>query len=126
MANMSTYLQNSLLNATLRNTPYTSPGTVWVALYTSNPTAGDVGVEVSGGSYGRAQIVFNAPSGGAATNNADINITGMPAITVTHIGIRDSSAGGNLLFYGAVGAPKTTNTNDTYTIKAGDLTLALS
>jgi hypothetical protein len=126
MANLSTYLQNALLNAVLRNTTYTSPGTVWVALYTSNPTAGDTGTEVSGGTYARASITFNAPSGGAVTNTADVNITGMPAVTVTHIGIRNASTGGNLLFFGAVGAPKTTNVNDTYTIRAGDLTLALS
>lgn len=126
MANMSTYLQTALLNATLRNTTYTSPGTVWVALYTSNPTAGDVGTEVTGGTYARAAISFNAPSGGAVTNTADVNITGMPAVTVTHIGIRNASTGGNLLYFGAVGAPKTTNVNDTYTIRAGDVVLALS
>lgn len=50
----------------------------------------------------------------------------MPAITVTYIAIRDASTLGNLLYYGQVGAPKTTNVGDTYTIRAGDLTIALS
>lgn len=126
MATLSTYLQNALLNATLRNVPYTSPGTVWVALYTSNPSAADTGTEVSGGSYARTQIIFNAPSGGAVTNTADVNVVGMPAITVSYIGIRDASTLGNLLYYGQVGSPKTTNVGDTYVIRAGDLTLALS
>lgn len=119
-------MQNALLNAVLRNTTYTSPGTVWVALYTSNPTVSDTGTEVTGGSYARVSIAFNAPSGGAVTNSADVNITGMPATTVSYIGIRNASTAGNLLFFGAVGAPKTTNANDTYTIRAGDLTIALA
>ena len=38
MSAMSNYLENALVNATLRNTTYTSPATVYVGLYTSDPT----------------------------------------------------------------------------------------
>lgn len=48
MAEMSNYLENALINATLRNTSYTSPATVYLALYTSDPTDADSGTEVSG------------------------------------------------------------------------------
>ena len=41
MAEMSNYLENALINATLRNTSYTTPTTVYVALYTSDPTDAD-------------------------------------------------------------------------------------
>ncbi len=53
MAEMSNYLENALINATLRNTSYTSPTTVYVALYTSDPTDADSGTECSGTSYAR-------------------------------------------------------------------------
>ena len=53
MSEMSNYLENALVNAVLRNTSYTSPATVYLALYTSDPTDADAGTEVSGTSYAR-------------------------------------------------------------------------
>lgn len=126
MATMSTTLQNSLLNATLRNVAYTSPGTVWLALYTSNPTANDTGTEVAGNGYARQTIAFNAPSAGSCTNSADVVISNMPAITITYIGLRTAATGGTLLYYAALGAAKTTNLGDAYTVRAGDLTVVMS
>jgi len=38
MAAMSNFLENALINATLRNTSYTSPAVVYVGLYTTDPT----------------------------------------------------------------------------------------
>lgn len=38
MAALSNYLRNALLNAVLRNSSYSSPATVYLALYTSDPT----------------------------------------------------------------------------------------
>jgi hypothetical protein len=125
MAALSSYLENALLNAVLRNTAFTSPTTVYLALYTTNPTASDTGTEVTGGSYTRQVVTFSAPSGGTAVNSADVNFPGMPAITIGWVGIRSASTAGNLLFYGALAAAKTTNAGDTFTVKAGDLNAAL-
>ena len=126
MAMLSTYLENALLNATLRNTAYTSPATVYLALYTSNPTAADTGTEVTGGSYARQSIAFSAPSGGTTSNSATINFTAMPACTVTHMGIRDAAAAGNLLYFGPLSASKVVNSGDTFTLNSTDLALALT
>ncbi len=38
MAAMSNYLENALINEVLRATGYTAPTTVYVALFTSDPT----------------------------------------------------------------------------------------
>ncbi len=46
MAEMSNYLENALINVTLRATAYTAPTTVYLALYTSDPTDADTGTEV--------------------------------------------------------------------------------
>jgi hypothetical protein len=54
MAEMSNYLEDALINATLRNTSFTSPAVVYLGLYTSDPTDADTGTEVSGNAY--AQI----------------------------------------------------------------------
>jgi len=72
MAEMSNYLENALVNATLRNTSYTSPAAPFLALYTSDPTDADSGTECSGTSYARQSITFGAPSNGVTTNSAAI------------------------------------------------------
>ena len=46
MAEMSNYLENALIDATLRNTSYTSPTTVYVALHTADPQDDASGAEV--------------------------------------------------------------------------------
>jgi hypothetical protein len=51
---------------TLRNTTYTAPATVYVSLWTSDPTDAGSGTEVStsGTSYARQSVTFGAPSNG--------------------------------------------------------------
>lgn len=118
---------NALLNAVLRSTTYTSPGAVYLAAYTTAPSAAaGTGVEVTGGSYARAQITFGAAANGACSNAAEIDITGMPAVTIRGLAIMDASTGGNMLFYGVLATPKSTNAGDTLVVKVNDLNCALS
>jgi hypothetical protein len=128
MAEMSNYLENALVNATLRNTAYTSPSTVYLALYTSDPTDADTGTEVSGTSYARQSITFGAPSNGASTNSAAIEFpqAGGSWGTVTHIGIRDASTAGNLLYHTPLDASKTIATGDVFRIAVGSLSVTLA
>lgn len=125
MPAISTYLANAVLNASLRDIAYTSPGTVYLACYTSNPTAADSGTEVSGGSYARPVLAFAQPNGGTSVNSIDVSIPGMPAVTVTHLGIRDAPNGGNLLFYGPLSTARTLNAGDSFIVRAGDLNAAV-
>ena len=128
MAEMSNYLENALINATLRNTSYTTPSTVYLALYTSDPTDADSGTEVSGTSYARQSITFGAPSNGVSTNSAAIEFpqAGGSWGTVTHVGIRDASTSGNLLFHTALDASKTIATGDVFRIAIGSLSVTLA
>lgn len=128
MAEMSNYLENALINATLRNTSYTSPTTVYLALYTTDPTDADTGTEVSGGSYARQSITFGAPSNGTSTNSAAIEF---PAATgnwgtITHVGIRDALTSGNLLYHTALDASKTINNGDIFKILTSNLSVTLA
>jgi hypothetical protein len=128
MSAISNYLENALINAVLRNIPYTSPSAVYLALYTSDPTDANTGTEVTGGSYQRQQITFGAPNDGTVSNSNEILFPVATANwgTVTHIGILDAATGGNLLFYGAVTTPKTISTNDQLKINAGDISITLA
>lgn len=128
MAEMSNYLENALINATLRNTSYTSPTTTYLALYTSDPTDADTGTEITGGSYVRQAITFGAPSNGTSTNSAAVEFPQATADwgIISHVAIRDAVTSGNLLFHTALDASKTINNGDVFKITAGNLSVQLS
>lgn len=128
MSEMSNYLENALINGTLRATNYTAPSTVYLALYTSDPTDADTGTEVSGGSYARQSITFGAPSNGVTTNSADITFPTASASwgTVGWIGIRDALTGGNLLYHSPLDTSKVIGSGDIFKITAGNLSVTLS
>lgn len=128
MAEMSNFLENALINATLRNTSYTSPATVYLALYTSDPTDADTGTEVAGNAYVRQAITFGAPSNGVSTNSAAIEFpqaTGSWG-TVSYVGIRDASSAGNLLFHTPLDASRAIATGDVFRIAIGSLSVAFA
>ena len=59
MAAFSDYLEGAVLDATLRNTSYSSPSTVYLALFTSDPTDAGSGTECSGTNYARQSVAFS-------------------------------------------------------------------
>ena len=128
MAEFSNYLENAVINAVLRNTSYTSPTTVYVGLYTTDPTDADTGTEVSGGSYARTSVAFDAPSNGVTQNTADLTFPTATASwgTVTHIGLHDASTGGNLLFHTPLDTSKAIDSGDIFKITSGNLTVTLA
>ncbi len=128
MAEMSNFLENALVNATLRNTSYTSPATVYVALFTTDPTDANTGTEVTGGSYARTSVAFAAPSNGAAASSADCTFPTCTSTwgTVSHIGIFDASTSGNLLYHTPLDTSKTIETGDIFKIASASLTVTLA
>ena len=125
---MSNYLENALINATLRNTSYTSPSTVYVGLFTSDPTDAGSGNEVSGGSYAREAMTFGAPSNGASVNSAAVEFdqaTGNWG-TITHFAIFDALTTGNMLYHGALTASKTIETGDVFKFATSSVSVTLA
>ena len=125
---MSNFLENALINATLRNTTYTSVATVYVSLWTSDPTDAGSGTEVSGGSYARTAVTFAAPSNGVTTNNADVTFPTATASwgTVGWIGINDALTSGNLLYHTALDTAKAIDSGDIFKIASGNLSVTLA
>ena len=128
MAEMSNFLENALINATLRNTSYTSPSTIYVALFTSDPTDAGSGTEVSGGSYARTSVTFAAPSDGVSLSNADCTFPQCTSTwgTVGWIGLYDALTVGNLLYHTPLTSQKTIETGDIFKITSGNLSVTLS
>ena len=128
MSEMSNFLENALINATLRATTYTSVATVYVSLWTSDPTDAGSGAEVSGGSYARTAVTFAAPSNGVTTNSADVTFPTATASwgVVGWIGINDAASSGNLLYHSPLDTSKTIDSGDIFKISTGNLSVTLA
>lgn len=126
MAALSDYLENALINGVLRNSTYTPPTTVYLALFTTPTTDAGGGTEVTGGGYARGAITFGAPTGGVSYNTNTVSFTNMPVATVTHLAIMDAATGGNMLFHGALTTQRTTALADSITFAPGALTATLT
>jgi len=125
---LSNYLENALINGTLRNTQYNSPALVYLALYTTDPTDADIGNECSLVAYARQVITFSVPNDGVSTNLYDIvfPVVTSGSQTITHIGIRDAYTVGNLLFYAPLAVSRVLVINDQLIINAGQLLVTLA
>lgn len=127
MAELSNYLENKLLDHVLRNVSYTSPTTVYVGLFTTDPTDGNTGTEVSGGSYARQVLSVTTASGGIVTSSADVTFpqaTGSWG-TISHIGLLDALSSGNLLMHTPLTTSRAIETGDVLKISTGSLTASL-
>lgn len=129
---MTTFMANALLNHVLRNTAYTSPSSVFLALFTSNPGEGGGGTEVSGGGYARQAVTFgapvdNSPNGRVCRNTAAVTFPVATASwgTITHAAIMDASSGGNMLFYGALDTAATIGAGDTISFPVNDIQVGM-
>ena len=133
MAGFSDYLEQALLNATLRATAYTSPTKVYISLHTEDPTDDGSKGEVSGNGYARQEIAFSAPTsdgtGYKCVNSADVTF-GDPTGnwgTITHLSLWDTDAAGNCLYTMAdTNDPhKSYGINDVCVIRAGSISVKL-
>ena len=128
MAAMSNYLETAIVNAVLRNTTYTSPTTVYVALFTTDPTDANTGTECTGASYVRKAMAFSSPSNGVTSNSSAVEFDQATTSwgTITHMGLYDASTSGNLLFHGALTASKVIDTGDVFKFASAALAVTLA
>lgn len=124
--NLPDTIENQLLDALVGTSAYSVTTPIKLALVTANGSDSAAGTEVTGGSYARQTIAFDAASGGSIDNNAAISFTGMPACTVVGIEIYDSAGSAKRLAYGALTASRTVTAGDTVQFASGAITLSLS
>jgi hypothetical protein len=137
MSAASNYLENRLLDHTLRVTSFTVPSGLHLALFTNtsgsaaaNLEAGTLTDEVSTSSsgYGRKAITFGAASGGTSASSATVTFDAATANwgSITHVAVMDAATSGNVLFWGAVTTAKTIESGDTFQVSSGNLTISLA
>lgn len=122
---LSNYLIPKIIDHLLGTTLFTSPANVYLAMYTTNPTAADSGTEVSGGGYARQLITFDAGAAGDAGNEfeEDFGTATANLGTISHFGLRDTLTLGNLLIFGAWDTAKAVNNGDIYKVLDDTLTI---
>ena len=127
MSEISDYLEAALLNHVLRNVAMTSPTTVYLALFTTDPLDDASGTEVSGAGYARQAVTFGAPAGGIVSNTGAVSFTasGGNFGTVTHAAIFDALTLGNMLFHTPLDAAEVVNDGGTLTFAIGDVDVQL-
>ncbi len=128
MSQASDFLENELFDHVFRNAAYTSPPSIFLALYTTDPLDDNSGTEVTGGAYARQAITFAAPSDGAGSNDALITFPVATAAwgTVTHFAILDAVSGGNQLVWGAFTTSRSVAIGDQPQIAIGDTVVTIA
>jgi hypothetical protein len=126
---LSNYLVKKWLDRAFNATAFTDPATVYLALFTSAPSASGGGTEVTGNGYARVAVAANSTnfplttlgSGQISLGVAQSFPEATPAAwgTITHVGIFDASSAGNLLHYGALPTPITISANDIFRFPVG-------
>jgi len=126
---LSNYYEDSLLDTILE-------ASLYLALCTADPTDAGTGAAMNevadAGSYARVNITtatWSAASGGDKTNEAVITFPAATGAwgTVTHWAILDSTThgAGNIVWHGALTAPKVVASGDTPRFPIGDATLSV-
>lgn len=128
----SNYVRTNTLAAWLQRQAVTFPTNLFVALYSTNPTAANTGTEVSGGGYARAAATFSSPvvSGDSAViqNTSEITFPELTASagTAAYVGILDARTGGNLLFFQPLPTAMALDVGFTPYFSAGELKVYLT
>lgn len=155
MTAMSNYLENKLIDHIFRDTAYSKPTTLYIALLTTNcvdsdtgtnltSASGGTGVEVTGGSYARTAYnpsasanweatqggVSGASSGtgGLTSNNGVITFPTASSSwgTVSGIAVCDALTNGNILFHGALASSKTVGSGDVFSFQVNQISITLA
>lgn len=139
MAAFSNFLEAGILNHTLRGQSLSAPATIYLALFTTDPTDAATGNEVGDSAYVRQDMAkgggistgWTSPTeSGSGTAVSNAQVIQFPPIadgevTVTHYALYDAQSGGNMLYHGAFTVSKTLEVNDVLSIDIGGLQVIL-
>jgi hypothetical protein len=127
---------SNVANVILRGTAYTSPGQVYLALFTADPTRAGTGPETTYSGYARVTCgatpssAFTAVDGTGMTQNGNTvtfpAVGGVSTIVITHWALFDALTGGNMLLFGPLTASKSLDPTDVPSFPANALKITFS
>jgi hypothetical protein len=106
------------ISTTEANQALATTGWAYVSLHTADPTTTG-GSEVTGGTYARVAVTWNAASGGSVTNSSALSINLPATTTAAYFGIWSASTAGTYYIGGALSPSVTTGAS------AGVVTIAI-
>ena len=139
MSAFSDYLESGILEHTLRGSSLPTPSTIYIALFTTDPTDANSGNEVTDSGYlrqdaakgGTIESGWTAPTAsGDGMMSSNAKLIQFPPIadgtvTVTHYAIFDAQSGGNMLYHAPFTTSKTLEINDVLSIDVGGIEVIL-
>jgi|TARA_R110000822_G_scaffold306757_1_gene433251 hypothetical protein len=129
MSKFSDYLEEKILDATLKGGTFPTISSAYLAVFIGDPTdTGSGGAEGSWTNYARQAIAFGTISGGSANNSAQVQFPALVGsnVTITHIGIFDATSSGNLLYHTALASSKTLTADDVLSFAINGVTVTLA
>lgn len=127
---LSNYLINKQLLVLTNQGTFSSPATLYLALYTSNPQPNNSGTEVSGTNYARQAVTWTSigGTGTSATNSATITFPTAGSGgwgTITYLALFDASTSGNLLMFAPATSSVTVANGNVYQVASGQLLIGM-
>ena len=136
MSAASNYLENAVIESTLRGAAFPTITKIYVALHTNNPTDAG-GNEVTSAlwpSYARQDAAkggsissgWTAAADGVSKNALQLIFPvfdGSADLTVTHFSLHTALTGGNMLVYAPLQAPRTVQNGDVFVVDTQKLTV---
>ena len=108
MGSKTDYFEDKALDAAVGNATYTSPSTVYSALFTVIPSDATGGTEVTNAASGYTRVATTFTSAGATTTGQCENATARTfataaaAYTVVGWGLMDAATAGNMVYWSTV------------------------
>jgi hypothetical protein len=114
------------ISTTEANQALATTGWSYVSLHTADP--GTTGAsEVTGGTYARVAVSWNAASSGSVTQSTALSINLPASTTVSYFGVWSASSAGTYYIGGALSPSITTGSSaGVVTIAAGSLSVSAS
>lgn len=136
MSNISSYMEEDVLDHYLRGQASSAPASTFLAIFDDTATAteleaGTLTNEITGYTGDRPQVdgslgaATQVGGKGTVTTTVDIDYADMPAVTTRWVAVMDAATAGNLLFYGQLTTDRTTSAGATLRFEAGEVTFDL-
>jgi hypothetical protein len=139
MSAFSNFAEGKIVDHFLRGTSYASPGQIYLALFTGDPTEAGTGPECNQSNYPNYARVTTGATPSSAWTEIDANgmtqnsgtltfpaVGGATPVTITHWALFDALTTGNMLFYGAMAAAKTLDPADVASFPPNTLKITIN
>ena len=114
------------ISTTEANQALATTGWAYVSLHTGDTSTTGAN-EVTGGTYARVAVTWNAASGGSVTNNGALSLNLPASTTASYFGVWSASTAGTFYVGGALSPSVTTGGSaGTVTIASGSLSVSAS